>query len=361
MMRLVGEISGAELFLVFSLFMLAMKVDRPGGAGYRSTIKTQAERLLIPYLVWSAFFLAFRFVKADAFGYTANLANELMNWERWPGYILTGSAQYHLHFLPTLFFIGTVLSGAAGSDPVSVDRAVARSLVVFHGYGAGADMGLIPDPVLADFLSRIVRDVCYVGYGFAAFSLFGIWRRGITPTDAKLLCRASICFAAIAFMTTLAYGASAVASGMWTNRPGASFYAHLYMPALIFTVFLTAQNVKWSPVFGQLAKLNFGIYLIHPIFIDFFEIGTTKLGWHFDPATLVLSKYVFAVTCAFAATFLISKFRPLSWTIGQSHGSRRHGLYLEPTRPIRRDKNKLQQSPTAQHAPEVGASAASAR
>jgi surface polysaccharide O-acyltransferase-like enzyme len=316
MMRMVGEVSGAELFLVFSLFILAMRVDRPNTPGFGPTIRLQGRRLLVPFAAWSVFYLCFRFVKASAFGYTNGLVKELSDWHSWIEYVLMGTAQYHLHFLPTLFVIMMfypVLKAAIRFPLIGLSLI---PLLYCMDTVQERIWALVTEPTTRDLLARAVKDICYTGYGFAAFSVFGIWRRGMTDQDTRLLLRFSICLSVIAFLGTMAYAGNVIMSGFWVNRPGASFYAHLIMPVLVFLTFMAAQNVHWGPVFGRIARLNFGIYLIHPVFIDLYEIGTAKAGLHLDPAALVSTKYAFATVSAFTSAYLISKIRPLAWTIG---------------------------------------------
>jgi hypothetical protein len=174
----------------------------------------------------------------------------------------------------------------------------------------------ISGPFIRDLASRAVKIICYTGYGFAAFAICGLWRRGLNEVDTRLLFRFGLCLCAIAFLTTFAYAANVIMTGLWVTRPGAAFYAHFCMPALIFLTFLGTQNYGWAPVFSRIAKLNFGVYLVHPVFIDLYDIALFKSGLHLPPAASVSSKYVFVAICAFSTAFLLSKSRPLAWLIG---------------------------------------------
>lgn len=314
--RTVGEMSGSELFLIFSLFMLAMKVAKPNPLGLVATLQGQAQRLLIPFAAWSVFYLAFRFVKASAFGYSQGLLIEETDWHNWPGYLLMGSAQYHLHFLPTLFAIMLFYPVMKSAIRFPLIGLVLIPLLYFMDTVQNSIWALVADPTIRDLLIRAVKIVCYSGYGFAAFSLFGIWQRGMSDQDNKLFQRFALCMVAITFMTTLAYTGAVIKTGMWVTRPGAAFYAHFLMPTLVFTAFMAAQNISWSPIFGRLAKVNFGVYLIHPVFVDLYDVGTAKAGLHLNPGTMVATKWITVVICAYLTAFLFSKLRPVAWTIG---------------------------------------------
>ena len=333
-LRVVAELSGAELFLVFSLFLVAFKLDRRS-LGYRMVIDDYAKRLLIPFLAWTLFFAFFRLLKANAFGYANAILGELGRWQSWVDYLLLGSAAYHLHFLPTLFalvlFFPVML--AAIRFPLA-GLLLVPSLYVMD-FVQDWLWGAVSDPLLRDCLVRAVRIFGYVGYGLAAFSLYGLWKRGLDRRDSRLLFQLSVLLIAIAVLATLVYAAQVAATGQWVNRPGAAFYAHLVMPALVFMAFLGCQHRAWSPRFNWFARFTFGLYLIHPVFVDFYDIAVHSLGWRIDPTIMVLTKFAFAVPASFAAAWLIATARPLAWLIGAGpvpflHAG--HRAQPEPTR-----------------------------
>lgn len=50
LLRSIGEFSGSEMFFLFSLFLMALRIDRYRPR-YRDAIATQAHRLLVPFAV----------------------------------------------------------------------------------------------------------------------------------------------------------------------------------------------------------------------------------------------------------------------------------------------------------------------
>jgi len=315
LIRSVAELSGAEMFLVFSLFLIAFKLERRN-LGYGATVGDQAKRLLIPFVVWTVFYAFFRLFKADTFGYGDAIMTEISQWPSWVGYLLLGSAQYHLHFLPTLFFIVLLYPAMLAAVRYPVAGLAIIPLIYVMDFVQGWLWGHVSDPMWRDYLVRAVKIVCYLGYGLAAAACYGVWRRGVSRADAWHLFALFLFLTSIAFMATLIYAAQIIDTGQWGIRPGAASYGHLLMPVLVFTVFMTAQYASWSSRFSWLARFTFGIYLVHPIFIDLYDIALYRSGWSLSPTAMVLTKYVLATAAAFAFALLLSKIRSLAWLIG---------------------------------------------
>ena len=87
LLRSLGEFSGSEMFFFFSLFLMAMRVDR-NRPPYRQAIATQAERLLVPFVFWTIFYALFRLVKAYAFHYEDWYLGQLSQTSVWVSYFL---------------------------------------------------------------------------------------------------------------------------------------------------------------------------------------------------------------------------------------------------------------------------------
>ncbi|RQS72017.1 acyltransferase [Burkholderia sp. Bp8963] len=313
--RITGELSGSELFFLFSMFLIAFKIDRRH-VSYLDLIREQAKRLLIPFVAWTVFYAFFRLFKAESFGYQAAIMEQIVQWQSWIGYLLLGSAQYHLHYLPTMFFLVLLYPAlqAAIRYPV-VGLSIIGTLQVMD-YVQCWLWGHVTDPLYRDYLVRMVKIICYSGYGFAGFAVFGIWKRKLSLDESKLLLWLSLLLLAVAYMAKLVYAADAVAAAQWPVRTGAGFYAHFLSPVLMLTVFLGSQHQKWSPLYTSIAKYTFGIYLIHPIFIDCFDLLQHAMGWSTAPIVAVILKLIMVAPLAFATTYLLAKFRQTAWLVG---------------------------------------------
>ena len=314
-LRMVGELSGNELFFLFSLFLLAWKLDRRN-LSWTASALDQAKRLLIPFLAWTIFYAFFRLCKATEFSYSAAIVSELGQVKYWAQYLILGSAQYQLHFLPSFFLIGLFfpLIRAAERYPFAGFFLVPALIIMndVHGWL----WGNVQNPDVRDYLVRAVKILCYTGYGLAAFALFGVWKRQLDKPASEAIARLAILSSGILFMGTLAYAGALVATGSWGIRPPIPFYAHFLLPVAIFSIFLGLQHRAWNPIYSRLARYSFGLYLVHPIFIDAIDIALHRSGLTLDPTIMVVGKFVVAVPLAFAFSVVVGRFTASAWLIG---------------------------------------------
>jgi surface polysaccharide O-acyltransferase-like enzyme len=178
--------------------------------------------------------------------------------------------------------------------------------------------GLDLEPGVRDYVIRALKVFGYVGYGFAAFAIYGLWKDGIPRGESRLVRRVGFYAAALAYIATIPFFAVAYETGAWGIRSSWDFYGHFLMPVCIFFIFLGGQFLHWSERWSVLAKYSFGVYLVHPLVIDLFDIFLFKsgLGQMMDPWGIVISRYGFALPASFALTYGISKIGLLAWTVG---------------------------------------------
>ncbi|MDA9207299.1 acyltransferase [Octadecabacter sp.] len=316
-LRSLGEFSGSEMFFMFSLFLMAMRVDKKMPA-YGSAIATQAQRLLVPFVFWAIFYAFFRLLKADAFNYTPYIWDQLGQVQSWAGYLILGKSQYHMHFLPTLFalILFYPVMRSATRFPI-LGLSVVITIGVMNN-AQGFLWGLEIDTVLRDYLIRALKIFGYVGYGMAAFAIYGLWNDGIPRGESRLVRRCGFYFAALAYIATLPFYNIALETGSWGVRSGWDFYGHFLMPIFVFLIFVGSQYLRWSPYWSELAKYTFGVYLVHPLVIDVFDIALFTFGasQSMDPWLIVASRFAIALPMSFALVLGISKLTPLAWTIG---------------------------------------------
>lgn len=316
-LRSLGEFSGSEMFFLFSLFIMAMRVDK-SMPSYGDAIGNQAKRLLVPFAFWVVFYAFFRLVKADAFNYAPYIWEQVTQVKSWFGYFILGKVQYHMHFLPTLFalFLFYPLMRGASRYPV-LGLTLLLTLGIMNNT-QGFIWGLELEADLRDYILRALKILGYVGYGFAAFALYGIWKDGIPRGESRLLRQLGFYFALLAYVATLPFFATAVQNGDWGLRSGWDYYGHFLMPVCIFLIFMGSQFLEWSPRWSRLAMYTFGVYLVHPAVIDLFDIAVFKSGLSemLAPWALVLVRFSVALPLSFLLAFGLSKVRALAWTIG---------------------------------------------
>lgn len=316
-LRSLGEFSGSEMFFMFSLFLMAMRVDKKMPS-YGTAIGQQAKRLLVPFAFWVIFYAFFRLIKADAFGYGPYMWDQITETKNWVGYFVLGKSQYHMHFLPTLFalFLFFPVMRIATRYPM-MGFAVLVTLGVMNSAQAFV-WGLDLDPELRAYVIRALKVFGYVGYGFAAFAIYGLWKDGIPRGESRLIRRGAFYFAGIAYLSTLPFYAVAYETGAWGIRGGWDFYGHFLMPVCVFFIFLGGQFLQWSTRWAVLAQFSFGVYLVHPLVIDLFDVLLFKSGISamMAPWAIVLCRFGIALPLSFALAWGISKVGLLAWTIG---------------------------------------------
>ena len=317
LLRSLGEFSGSEMFFMFALFLMAMRVDQKMPS-YGAAISTQAKRLLVPFAFWTVFYAVFRLLKADAFNYAPYIWDQITSVQSWVGYFVLGTSQYHMHFLPSLFMLLLFypVMRAATRYPV-LGLGVVVTIGVMHaaqGFAWGVDI----DPVLRDYLLRSLKILGYVGYGMAAFAIYGMWKDGVPRGESRLIRRCGFYAAAMAYLATLPFFYTAFVTGAWGIREGWVFYGHFLMPLCVFAIFLGGQFLQWSPLWSRLAIYTFGIYLVHPVAIDLYDIAVFKSGLSaaMSPAMIVLGRFCFALPVSLAIAHGVSQVRWLAWTIG---------------------------------------------
>lgn len=317
LLRSISELSSSEMFFMFSLFLMAMRIDKKM-PGYGSTISQQATRLLVPFLFWTIFYAFFRLAKADAFGYAPYIWDQISEAKNWVGYLLLGKSQFHMHFLPTLFLLILFypIMRVATRYPI-LGLTVVITLGVMQNI-QGFFWSLDLDPLMRDLFIRAAKIVGYIGYGMAAFAIYGLWNDGIPRGESRLIRRCGFYFVVLAYVATIPFYYSAYESGSWAFRSGWDFYGHFLMPIFVFFVFMGGQYLHWSDRWSRLSKFTFGVYLVHPIVIDAFDIGIylTGIHEHMGPAMTVTLRYAFALPASFALSAAIAQVRPMAWIIG---------------------------------------------
>jgi surface polysaccharide O-acyltransferase-like enzyme len=314
-LRVVAELSGAEIFIVMSAFLLAARLERED-APWGARLRSHARRLLVPYAVWSVFFVFFRLLKAGEFGYTTGLWHEITTWQAWVKYVVGGAAEYHLHFIPTLFCVLLVFPAMRIAR-----RSPALGLLVLPWLFAMDAMlrwgwGYFTDPMAGYLFGRLVHNLGYVGYGFAGFALYGLLRRDVNKVVSREIVSFSALVVAMAFLVTVTYGMAVASAGKWVDRSGAVFYAHQLMPVFVVGLFLALRDRAWSHRWRRLASYTFGVYLVHPIFVGLVEVACHHAGWSPAPVLAITIKLVFTVPLAFGFTMLLSRTSVLAWTVG---------------------------------------------
>lgn len=302
-----------ELFLIISLFLLFMSLDhRP--RGYWPAIVEQSKRLMRPFLFWVVFYAFYRLIKAQYFGYDAAIWTELGTPLDWIGYIVLGDVQYHMHFLPTLFALVLLF-------PVCLIAVKApwTGLIIliclFVKREADIWLWAHADHIPAhEYFVRFVKVLTYLGYGYVGAAAYGIYKRSDGLRTIAPYFKVILLTAVLLYVLKFVYSLRVIETGDWQFNYTPGFWTDFLMPVLLFALFMAWPRMNKLHLISKLAPYGFGIYLVHPIFLDMAEIALWDRN--LTPMSFVLMKILWAVPMAALFTLVLSKITLLGWTVG---------------------------------------------
>jgi surface polysaccharide O-acyltransferase-like enzyme len=311
--RTTAELASTEYFILVSLFLLAFKLERKP-AGYADTMKLQARRLLVPFAFWTVFYAFFKLFKAYHFGYMDSIVAGLSDPFTWLDYFLLGSSQYHMHFLPTLFalILFHPLYKLASRYPLL--GLVLLPLLFLRDYLAGWLWGNVADRDVLEYLARMVKILSYVGYGMAAYALFGWWKTRLDRETSMRILGFALFGLSLLFMIKLIQATEIINSGDFGLRRGAFYYAHYLIPVLSLTVFMSSQYFNWPDKLSSWSKYTFAMYLVHPAVIDTFDVLVRHA--ELQPYQYTVLKYAVAAGASLGLALLLGRISVLAWTVG---------------------------------------------
>ncbi|RVV97824.1 hypothetical protein EKE94_10085 [Mesobaculum littorinae] len=325
LIRTVFYLARTELFLIISLFLLAMSLHRRPRP-YATTLAEQAQRLLVPFLFWVAVYVVFNLAVGYRLGWGHYLLRDLTTMvEPWVGYLVLGDVKQHMHFLPTLFALVAFypLYRVAVRWPALALALV--PLLILRQDLSHMVWNQIFDPELRQYALRLVRILTYTGYGLVAAALYGVYLRigaggqsgSLTGARRRRLHRGLLgSFAMLGIVCLylkLAQAAATIEAGSWQSNYPFAGYANLLMPVALFGLAMLTP-VPWPRWIGRLAPYSFGIFLVHPIALDLFRLMfETRID---TPTLYVLANMGFAVTLSYALALGLARMPALRWTIG---------------------------------------------
>ncbi|MBI3551615.1 MAG: acyltransferase [Elusimicrobia bacterium] len=314
MLRALALCFDYHVFFIVSLFLLADSLRRRPKS-YAEIIQNRRGRILRPFVFWSAAFLLGRNAKALAFGYSRAYHRELADWSTWLPLPL-GTAQYHLHFLPLLaaLILFYPLFVPAIERPGFCLGLLSLALLPITDPWI---YGHVASPVLRAYALFTSKTLAYLGYGLFGFAMYGVYSRGIPAGRRRLWWLAATAIGGLSLAVIVGHMLKAAALGDW---PAIPFFTHMalsVMPACTFLFFMLADEFPLRlsfPFLRELSRLSYGIYLIHPMFLDLMEILERSLRWR--PAVTVCFNLICVLAASIAAVRLIAASPRWAWTIG---------------------------------------------
>ncbi|MGF1484311.1 MAG: acyltransferase family protein [Opitutales bacterium] len=251
--RFLGVLVVVPFFLVVSLYFLQAR-----GASFA---RMKPWRLIVPYICWSALYLGMRFAKAQMSGEELRVD--------WTAVIFNGAASVQLYFIPALVCFQAVAcaldtfftSAKTKSWLWAVSTAILLGLAYvseyrgYNGYVIGPQQGMF---TLA------------IWYVLSAQIVVLAFRDTPGGRAAKLL---SVTLAACAL------------SAIYV--PPASAMSYALLPPVVAALILGA-GVAWPirtlpPWLIRILGTAYGIFLIHPLFIEASELVAGQVGFALTP------------------------------------------------------------------------------
>jgi peptidoglycan/LPS O-acetylase OafA/YrhL len=301
------------LFFIASFFLLALGLQRRPRS-YREVIRRRFRRLVPPFLFWSVVFLLVRHAKATVFGYEATYKRELASASSWLSYAVLGTAQYHLRDLPLLLGL-TLLYPLL--RPAMRRPALALLLPVTLALWPSVDRlayASIASPEVLQYGLRAAKSCAFLGYGWLAFALFGMG----SGRDARRVRRAMLVSALLVALGSLGLvvgnGLDEAREGRWLFPDLATHLATYLLPAAVFVLALLGERLPWPERVSRLSDRVFGMYLVHPVFLDLGEIA--ELGRGLTPAATTALNFVVVSALSFWAVGALARVPAVCWTVG---------------------------------------------
>ena len=263
-------------------------VDSPG-RGWLAYAATRFRRIYVPFMAWSAIYLAFKAVKASAL---PNEPNDFPGWE----FLWTGSF-YHLWFMP--FILVVSLSVACLGRLVIGSKIIEIGTAIFC-LVAGIAIAVLPIPAVivgtsAAFAYSALPAVCW----------------GVTLSVACHRGRTDLVQNSVAAVLGLIMAAACTT---WVWHYGRDNLAENLAGIGCMFAALAPWSARALVTLARLGSLAYGIYLSHLLFIKSAEAGLSKLGadktWQLD-----LLVFVTAAIGSTALAWCLTQTRYTRWLV----------------------------------------------
>jgi len=268
--------------------------------GIRKFYTTRAIRLIPPILFWSLFYIAFEYL------YHNQDIGTLM-WKLKFGIIISGNAYYHLWYLPMfscLMLVFPVINNyILGHKPTKEDFFLVLGLFLFF--------------MLLNQISIYVSEVFHIGMDwFKTFPWFlGYFIMGYFIDHYHHVIRINniatmgiIIFLLILVNVLNFYSASILGIVKDTFIINNTGFFDFILTLCIFYLFAKNRKIfKENYLISRIASASFGIYLIHPVFM---EVSFDYLGAYVENSLIYLPLLVMVTFIAsYFCILLVSKLK----------------------------------------------------
>ena len=278
-------------FTAAAVFLVCESVARGRKRGVLEYAKNRFTRLYLPFLAWSAVYLAFKLAKSML---TPDMANEF------PGLgVLVSGGFFHLWFLPFVL-VATLATFVVVRRVIGNAKAEARLAVATAGIGTAIAVAPLPGALLA---LGPVAEYWWMALpaAFWGIAIAIMYRHGGCRWIEKT--QATFAGAAVALLAT-----------GWTWQAGRSLFAE-NLAGIAFLIFaLGSFEGPWVRRAAKFGPLAYGIYLSHLLFIKVCEACATRLQWT-ESMALDLATFALAAGLSTALAWSLSKCRHTRWLV----------------------------------------------
>lgn len=290
-------------FLLSSLVLFWREAAADGASGH--ALRRRVPRLLLPYLSWSAIYLAARGLK---FLLSGQSLHTLFNAEEAPALLFCGGAAVQLYFLPVLL-LGLVLAWAL--QHVLPRKKTARTACLAALAAAGAVLLLAPSSI-ADLLAGVrlphaaVLYLDWLGWLLAPVASAALLAEGWPQIRAHALSGwAVLALATLADVLLVAQ----VVPHAWR------FHSFVLAVLLVVAAERLRRPFPASEFTGLVLRSGFGIFLVHHLVLEGIELFSQRTGRAWSEPYSLLSLILvcgatFVVSLAF--TLVVSRQRLLA-------------------------------------------------
>lgn len=296
-------------------------------ADYWSFLRRRAGVVLVPYLVWSAVYIVFRYYTPGDLQPQMPLWSFVLDVVK---LLLLGRASFHLYFIPVVleFYLVAPL----------VARAFARQpwLTGLTLWAVGAFTTLIVKAPPSDHLVTAYRMLGYTVWLLPAAAAGG-WYGVVRRTAMPVLSRVWPLFLAAGLTLRWLDRGPWLLTVPWQQRV-------IETSALVFTIIglVTALDMLvrvlpgLAPITWRLGSYSFGVYLVHPFAIYAMARVVTRLGLNgmwVSPWFTIAAIVAVAVGC-FASVGVLMRYPAVAWVFGRSmSGAHPHRSAVVPAAP----------------------------
>jgi peptidoglycan/LPS O-acetylase OafA/YrhL len=260
-------------FLAVSLFLTSGKLLSTGPQGF---LRGRVERLIIPYLVWTAIFVAVRSALYAATGRAGDLRSL---WGSPLPVLFLGVASAQLYFIP-LLFVGELLAVALVS---ALGDRLRRPAVVVPLAGAALAVcwldtlrrsPALKDPSLSPWTRLALNEASYAVWCVPYLALALLFQLGPVRRRLETLPTGLVPLLAAA---AVAVDVSGQVPGVEEFLPYTVREVFVAFGALGFAV-AASRFLEPRAWVESLSACAYGIYLVHPLVIEVFEQAIARTG-----------------------------------------------------------------------------------